>query len=101
MNTIAVPVKSLDARYYTDPEVFRLESDGMFKRTWQFAGHVSQVGNVGDYFTFSIGGENLFCIRSKDGTINAFYNVCQHRAHELVRGEGNTRLVVCPYHAWT
>ena len=97
----ATPVISLDARYYTDPEVFRVESEGLFKKTWQFAGHVSQVENTGDYFTFSMAGENLFCIRAKDGSINAFYNVCQHRAHELVRGEGNTRLVVCPYHAWT
>jgi phenylpropionate dioxygenase-like ring-hydroxylating dioxygenase large terminal subunit len=30
-----------------------------------------------------------------------FYNVCQHRAHELVSGEGNARLLVCPYHAWS
>ena len=35
------------------------------------------------------------------GTIRTFYNVCQHRAHQLVEGEGSTRVVVCPYHAWT
>ncbi|MEM6312032.1 MAG: aromatic ring-hydroxylating dioxygenase subunit alpha, partial [Pseudomonadota bacterium] len=29
------------------------------------------------------------------------YNVCQHRAHQLVSGTGTTRVVVCPYHAWT
>ena len=101
MSLMSKPTRSLDARYYTDPEVFRIESDGLFKRTWQFAGHISQVENTGDYFTFSMAGENLFCIRGKDGAINAYYNVCQHRAHELVYGEGNTRLVVCPYHAWT
>ena len=92
---------SLEARYYTDPKIFELESKGLFKRTWQFAGHVSQVENVGDYFTFSIAGENLFCIRGKDGEIRAYYNVCQHRAHELVKGNGNAKLIVCPYHAWT
>ena len=37
----------------------------------------------------------------KDGEIRAFYNVCQHRAHELVQGSGNAGLIVCPYHAWT
>ncbi|MCB1421906.1 MAG: aromatic ring-hydroxylating dioxygenase subunit alpha [Nitratireductor sp.] len=99
--TAQTPVRTLDARYYTDPEIFRIEHNGLFARTWQFAGHVSQVENTGDYFTFSIGGENLFCIRGKDGEIRAFYNVCQHRAHEMVHGDGNAKLLVCPYHAWT
>jgi phenylpropionate dioxygenase-like ring-hydroxylating dioxygenase large terminal subunit len=46
------------------------------------------------------GGESLFCIRGRDGVIRTFYNVCQHRAHQLVRAKA-TRVVVCPYHAWT
>ncbi len=56
---------------------------------------------MGDYFAFSIAGENLFCIRGRDGVVRTFYNVCQHRAHEMVSGTGNTRVVVCPYHSWT
>ena len=36
-----------------------------------------------------------------DGELRAFYNVCKHRGHELVTGEGKTRALVCPYHAWT
>ncbi len=95
------PAEALDARYYTDATVFSRERQGLFKRTWQFAGHVSQLENVGDYFTFQLNGDSLFCIRGKDGAISAYYNVCQHRAHELLAGEGNARLIVCPYHAWT
>ncbi len=96
--------RSLDARYYTDPTIFATEMEGLLSRTWQFAGHVSQVANVGDYFTFEIaGGQSLFCIRGRDGgVVRTFYNVCQHRAHEMVSGTGNTRVVVCPpYHAWS
>ena len=37
MNSVVVPVKSLDARYYTDPDVFRLEADGLFKRIFRCA----------------------------------------------------------------
>ncbi|SLN67371.1 3-phenylpropionate/cinnamic acid dioxygenase subunit alpha [Roseovarius albus] len=94
-------IHSLDARYYTDPEIFETEMQGLLARTWQFAGHVSQIPNVGDYFAFQIAGQNLFCIRGRDGEARTFYNVCQHRAHELVKDTGNTRVVVCPYHAWT
>ncbi len=101
MNAQGGPVRTLEARYYTDPEIFRIESEGLLARTWQFAGHVSQLAGPGDYFTFSIAGENLFCVRGRDQEIRAFYNVCQHRAHELVAEEGNAKLIVCPYHAWT
>ena len=83
------PILSLDARYYTDPAIYEIEKQHLLASTWQFAGHISQVANVGDYFTFSVAGENLFCIRGKDDEIRVFYNVCQHRAHELVEGTGN------------
>ena len=92
---------SLAAKYYTDPEVFKLETNGLLARTWQFAGHASQLKETGDYFTFDMAGESLFCIKGRDGEIRTFYNVCQHRAHQLVSGQGQTRVVVCPYHAWT
>ena len=92
---------SLDARYYTDPAIFEAERKGVLARTWQFAGHGSQLEHPGDYFAFEMAGESLFCIKGRDGEIRTFYNVCQHRAHQLVSGEGSTRVVVCPYHAWT
>ena len=40
-------------------------------------------------------------VRDREGELRAFYNVCQHRAHELLSGAGTTRNIVCPYHAWT
>lgn len=95
------PIRSLAARYYTDPTIFEAEKTGLLARTWQFAGHASQLQAAGDYFTFELGGESLFCIMGRDGEIRTFYNVCQHRAHQLVQGSGQTRVVVCPYHAWT
>ena len=95
------PVHSLDARYYTDPLIYRKELEGVLATTWQFAGHESWLQKSGDYFCFEIAGQNLFCLRDRDGEIRAFYNVCQHRAHELLSDAGNARLIVCPYHAWT
>ena len=97
----STPTLSLAAKYYTDPEVFKIETNGLLTRTWQFAGHANQLKETGDYFTFDMAGESLFCIKGRDGEIRTFYNVCQHRAHQLVSGQGQTRVVVCPYHAWT
>ena len=93
--------RSLEARYYTDPAIYTAECAGLLARTWQFAGHASQISAPGDYFTFEIASESLFCIRGHDAVVRCFYNVCQHRAHQLVAGQGSTRVIVCPYHAWT
>jgi len=95
------PVRALDARYYTDPAIWDAERRGLLGRTWQFAGHASQLQNPGDYFTFEIAGESLFAILDRHGETRAFYNVCQHRAHRLVEGTGSCKVIVCPYHAWT
>lgn len=101
MNEMSQPIRSLDARHYTDPQVFDVEKTGLLARTRQFACHASQLQSPGDYVAFDLDDESLFSIRGWDGEIRTFYNVCQHRAHQLVSGEGSTRVVVCPYHAWT
>jgi len=95
------PVRALEARYYTDPAIFEAEEEGLFARTWQFACHASALQEAGDYVAFDVAGESLFAIKGRDGEIRVFYNVCQHRAHRLVEGAGHTRVVVCPYHAWS
>ena len=94
-------VRALEPRYYTDPGIYRRELSTLFAETWQFAGHVSQLTDPGDYFTFEIAGESLFCVLNEDNDIRTFYNVCQHRAHQLVQGSGNANRIVCPYHSWT
>jgi len=101
VHTTPTPVRSLEARYYTDPAIWAQEQQGLLALTWQFAGHVSRIPNAGDYFTFRMAGEDLFAIRGRDGEIRAFYNVCQHRAHQLLTGTGSCKVIVCPYHAWT
>ncbi|KIC41882.1 (2Fe-2S)-binding protein [Ruegeria sp. ANG-R] len=95
------PIQSLAARYYIDPVVFQAETEGVLARTWQFGCHASELAEPGAYVAFEIAGQDLFAIRGRDQQIRVFYNVCQHRAHQLVSGSGTTRVVVCPYHAWT
>ena len=92
---------TLPARYYLDPEVFEREKEAIFYRHWHYAGHLSQLEKAGDYVSLRIADEPLFVMRGDDGTLRGFYNVCRHRAHELLRGSGHVDAIVCPYHAWT
>ena len=92
---------TLPSRYYLDDDIYEAELSAIFYRQWWYAGHVSQLLNIGDFLTADIGEQNLFITRDKEGELRAFYNVCQHRGHELVRGSGHAKAIVCPYHAWT
>ncbi len=104
--------RGLDPDYYLASERFTAARDRIFYQTWQLAGHVSQLRNPGDYWCFSIFDQDLFLIRQRNqdsaedsidgaGAIRCFYNVCQHRGHSLLEGQGQRRLITCPYHAWT
>ena len=95
------PIRALDSSYYTEREAFERDKRSILFRTWQYAGHVSQVEKPGDYFAFGICGQNLFTLRGADGAVRTFFNVCMHRAHQVVSGSGNKRVLVCPYHSWT
>lgn len=50
--------------------------------------------------TGTVAGLPIVAVRDEAGTLRAFYNVCKHRAHELLSGSGVRRSIVCPYHAW-
>lgn len=92
---------TIPARYYFDPEVYEREKDAIFFKGWWLAGHKSQLATPGCYLTSQIHDQNIAVIRGQDGALRAFYNVCQHRGHELLRGAGTTPVIVCPYHAWS
>lgn len=93
--------RSLPAALYRSEDVQALERTQIFRRAWVCAGLAAEIPNHGDYLTFTIADEPVFCTRSKDGGIKTFANVCRHRMMRLVEGSGSARRIVCPYHAWT
>jgi phenylpropionate dioxygenase-like ring-hydroxylating dioxygenase large terminal subunit len=92
---------TLPSFLYTDPQVWELENEEIFRRTWQVVGHASQVAAPGDYFTTALSGEPLVLARGLDGMLRGFYNVCRHRAGPPAEGRGSRKLFRCGYHGWT
>lgn len=100
----ADPMRSsaLPGYLYSDPAVLAEEKRRLFYKSWQVAAHDSELPNAGDYVCATIVDQGLFVLRGADGQVRAFFNVCQHRAHELLKGRGNVKsVIVCPYHAWS
>jgi len=91
----------LPPAYCVDPAAYEREKEAIFYKAWNYAGHEGQVAQAGDYITVRVADQEIFVIRGKDDRIRAFYNVCAHRAHQLLKGCGSAKVITCPYHAWS
>ncbi|MBP6738035.1 MAG: Rieske 2Fe-2S domain-containing protein [Rhodobacteraceae bacterium] len=86
---------------YTSEAFAAQEREHIFAREWLCAGRADALPNPGDYMTMQISGEPVIVLRDREGALRAMSNVCRHRMSVLLEGRGNTRSIVCPYHAWT
>ena len=92
--------KSLRSAAYTEGTWFDADLKAIVRKTWQWVCHVEKTREVGAFITAEIAGHPIAIVRGRDDVLRAFYNVCKHRAHELLSGEGKTTRIMCPYHAW-
>ncbi len=93
---------ALSARAFTSAEIYRLEIDRVFARSWVVVADTTDLTNPGDFVAAHIGDTPVITVRGEDGEIRTFLNACRHRGSTLARGEGNCgRTLTCPYHAWS
>jgi Rieske 2Fe-2S family protein len=95
------PGFSLDQRFYTDPDIYRLEIERIINRNWILAGHVSQLPGPGDFKVLNVARESAIIVRGSDGELQGFANVCRHRGSLVcLEPDGHTDKFTCPYHGW-
>src|SRR5262245_18292078 len=80
---IDVDRREVSMRVYSDPEIFRLEMDRIFARSWLRLGHVSEIPNRGDYVLAYMGEDSVIVIRGQDDEVAVLLNVCAHRGMEV------------------
>ena len=97
---VASRSSSIGSDCYIDPQFLEVEREQVFRRSWQFLCHEEKLREPGSYVTAAVADRSIVAVRGGDGALRAFYNVCKHRGHELLKGAGTTRLLTCPYHAW-
>lgn len=92
----------IPAARYVNPQFLELEKHGLWKRSWLYAGHVSQVAERGSWFLTRNTGTPILVVRNLQGELRAFYNTCRHRGGPLVTEDaGQGRGFVCGYHGWS
>ncbi len=111
---------TIPGEYYNDERHYLADERFIAENLWLYVDHQSRIPNPGDYFVFEFGrSESVIIVRSSDGEVRGFHNVCRHRGSRLCRHDadptpGDPRLSVkqlgqsgsspvfrCPYHAWT
>jgi glycine betaine catabolism A len=98
----SAPWPTLPGTDYHAADVFALERERVFSRSWICVGRAEQLPDAGDYLVTEVAAESPIVVRGVDGQLRAFANACRHRGTELLEGAGSTgRVIKCPYHAWT
>ena len=89
-------------RVFTDPDLFSLELERVFAKSWLFVGLTQEVAKRGDYVTRVMGDDPVILSHGQDGQYRVFLNACPHRGALVCRADrGNSPSYTCPYHGWT
>lgn len=86
----------------THPEVYKLELEKIFGKTWLYVAHESEIPAKGDYVTRRMGEQSVIVARGEDNSVRVMLNMCRHRGMQVCRSDlGNSSHFRCPYHGFT
>lgn len=84
---------------YGDPDIFREETQRIFRRSWLFIGFTDDLANDNDYVAAELAGTSVV-VQNFGGELRAFHNVCSHRFARIQPQSCGNRRMQCPYHGW-
>lgn len=85
---------------YYDPEFAKLEMEKVWKKSWQPAGRVEDLPEIGDRKLYEVGTLSFIIVRSGEHEFRALQNACLHRGTRLCSGPSISNSIKCPFHAW-
>jgi fatty-acyl-CoA synthase len=87
---------------YRDPAVYAAELRQIWRRTWVYVGHESEVAQRHDFVMKFLGPEAVIMTRDGEGKVHLLLNRCSHRGNQVcTKARGNASVFTCPYHAWS
>ena len=80
---------------------FKQEMESIFKKLPFILLHSSELNDSNTSRSVETSLGSLVATRDASGKIHVFHNSCRHRGAKIVDGSGCSKLLVCPYHAWS
>ena len=68
------PRFGLEQAFYRNADIYERDVERVFLNSWLYAGHQSEIPNVGDYFLFDFADESVIIVRSDEEEIHALLN---------------------------
>ena len=65
---------------YTSDEIFDLEMDLIYKKTWVWVAHESEIPLNGNFRRSFVGRQPVIVTRDREGVVHVLLNRCRHRA---------------------
>ncbi len=98
---INLDTREVKMRVLSDVELYQLEMEKIFAKTWVFLAHETEIPNSGDFVQRDLGSDSVLVTRDRDGQVHVVLNVCTHRGMKVSTLDmGNTQAHMCIYHGW-
>ncbi|MHC1563616.1 aromatic ring-hydroxylating oxygenase subunit alpha [Actinomycetospora sp. C-140] len=92
---------SVPPSLYWDQDLFREEMDLIYRTTWVYVGHESEVATPGSFCRKKVAGQELVMTRDPADQVSVFFNRCSHRGNLVcMQASGESRSLRCAYHGW-
>ena len=86
---------------YTSSELFEKEQEKIFRKTWVWVAHASEIPDKGSFKLSKVGREPVIVVRDRKSNFHVMVNRCRHRAATVCEvHKGKTSSFQCPYHGW-
>jgi nitrite reductase/ring-hydroxylating ferredoxin subunit len=98
---IMLDSNEVSLRVMSDKELYDIEMERVFAKTWLLLAHESEIPNSGDFVVRDMAEDNVIIARDREGNVNVSLNVCPHRGMRVCTAEaGNKPIHQCIYHGW-
>lgn len=72
-------VPAAPARDCFSDEIYKKERKEIYGPQWAYLAHEAELEEIGPDITLEIANYPIYLLRSDDGGIRAFHNICRHR----------------------
>jgi phenylpropionate dioxygenase-like ring-hydroxylating dioxygenase large terminal subunit len=86
---------------YFDRDWYEREQRQLFGRNYNLVGYLADIPAPGDYLVARVGNDPVIVVRTADGDVRSYLNMCRHRGMAIACAPGHTDgNLRCPYHGW-